>query len=76
MTADNKERFTALLKLTCIVVLALLWFEYIPVFFELIMGDVLKSTIKIVTVLITFLVLTYGLASFKKTLDAIGKSSR
>ena len=56
--------------------IALLWFEFFPTLFEYLFGDLLKSSIRIITAIMSFSVLAYGADKCKKYLDAANDIKR
>lgn len=70
MSEKNKLNMKAIYIISISAAVALLWFEYFPVLFRYLFGDFLQSSIKVITAVISFLVLAYGIDYSKKNLDA------
>ena len=70
LSEKNKLNFKAVYLVSISAIIALLWFEFFPILFEYLFDDLLKSSIKIITGIMSFSVLAYGADKGKKYLDA------
>jgi hypothetical protein len=70
LSEKNKLNFKAVYIVSITAIIALVCFEFFPIIFKYLFGDVLQSSIKITSAVISFLVLAYGVDKSKKHLDA------